>query len=279
MKKSFFISISVMLFLIILCSCANAQVGNDTENTQPTENTQATEVATQEVTQPPTEEVATEPPTDPVKKNSNTYDIITSFEYLSDNKIQELSYQNNSYDDVLTCYIKYDNSNQTMHYLVDIKGAKLYWGTSPNRWYATEDYPCKKDLSVQEITKIINAIKSANTQSWPKNSQKESCKKVNTIRLEYKNGAVEEHNTSCKGCGSIQNYQSIVDTICQIANSAPCSNCGNVHTVCNRCGNIHAVCSVHNGCGCGCNCNQHYHYYYHHHHHYQYTVCYQYTYC
>ena len=302
MKRSFLILASVVILSIMFCACTKAEARSDIANLKPTEATQqATEKATEKLTekvtekptQPPTEQetTPTQPPTDAVKRNSNTDELITDFEYISKKRNSALSYKDCSYDDIVTCYIKNDTNSQNMHYIVDLKNGKIYSAKSPNRWYAVEDYPCVKDLTIQEIKDIKNAIKNANTQGWQakETGNNANCNRLSTIQLEYKNGAVEEHSVACCGCGTIEGYKSIVKLIAQLSGNNQCSrcgkvhqvcnNCGRVHEVCNRCGKVHTacsnhqVCNTHNGCGC------HTHHHHHHHHHYTTVYCYEYTYC
>lgn len=279
MKRSFLILETALLLGVIISACTNANTGNDTENTDTTEPTQATQQATEEVTemptvaptQPPTQAVTTptEPPTDGVKRNSNTNESVTNFEYMSTNRISGLSYKDCSYDDIVTCYIKNDTNSQNMHYLIDFKNGKIYSAINPNRWHAVEDYPCIRDLTIQEIKDIKNIIKEANTQSWQAENKgaNNCCNRLSTIILEYKNGAVEQHSVACCGCGTIQGFNYIVNMVAQLANNNQCERCGNVHEIWDN----QAVYDCYGVCGNSYHC--------HNHNHECYTVEYVYTYC
>lgn len=290
MKKSILILATALMLGIILSACTNADAGNDTENTQATEATQATQQATEEVTEKPTEmstqpptqaeTTPTQPPTDAVKRNGNTDEQLDNFEYMSKNRISGLSYKGCSYDDIVTCYIKNDTNSQNMHYLVDFKNGKIYSAKNPGRWYATGDYPCVKDLTIQQTKDIRNIIRNADTQSWQAEDKGVNgcCNRLSTIIIEYKNGAVEEHKVACCGCGTAQGFKDILQTICNLADNNQCSRCGKVHEVCNNPNHNHGVCDNQHVCNAYCGCNNHHHH--HTHTHYCYTVyCYEYTYC
>ena len=226
--------LSVVLLCVVLCSCGkNKEEGNEKAETQATEPTKATEKKRERPTLAPTEgateeilivyedeEDESDSPFADVDKNSSTDDEITDFEYLSQEQDAEWAFGDDTYDDILTCYIKDRlEPNQTMHYLIDLKTGTIYFSSNPGNWYSVNDYSDDEVLTDKQIKELIAAFKDADSQSWKdeETGDNSTCDDLSIIAIEYENGKIERHSIVCKSCGAIKDFTSLVKTISKIA--------------------------------------------------------------
>ncbi len=245
MRRLFLILVSAMLLMTMLSSCGNDKESNNAENTQATEPTEATrkkEKPTEPATEPATEEIINvytdiddepESPFEDVDKNCNTDAQITNFEYMTEEREADFPGQGGSYDNVLTCYIKdrVDSNSGTMHYLIDLKLGIIYYSSNPDNWYDADDYSDEKELTSQEISNVISALKNADTQGWDdiEPSNNSNCDRLSDIILEYENGKIEKRSVVCKACDTVDGFEDIADTVAKIAKGYKCDDCGQTH--------------------------------------------------